>query len=167
MKLTFFPWRKPKPPQSVADRLRAAQAQELPTPVVSAEPEQPAIVARFAEPQEVVTVPEPAAIPESDPERNLCISDHMFLANEILEMDFQPEHEILFSKFPQRKPGIALDDPYTDRLILWPRGSLKTSAVAVDAVQAVLHDPNVRILYVTSDIDLAKRRLTQVADFFD
>jgi hypothetical protein len=158
---------KLRPSLSVADRLRAAQAEEIPAPVVSAEPERPANVAGIERLREVLTAPELAAIPRSDQERNRCISNHMFLANEILEMDFQPEHEILFSKFPQRKSGFALDDPYTDRLILWSRGSLKTSAVAVDAVQAILHDPNVRILYVTTDIDLAKRRLTQVADFFD
>ena len=99
--------------------------------------------------------------------RDRCVSDKMFLANEILGFESPAEHEVLFSDFPQRRPGIIEPDPIPNRLILWSRGLGKSTCVAVDIAQAVCHDKNVRILYQTSDDDLAKNRLQQIADFFD
>jgi hypothetical protein len=100
-------------------------------------------------------------------QRNWCITDHAYLANKVLGMESPVEHVALFDLFPHRQPNITSKDPYSDRLILWPRFSGKSTAVSVDVMQAILHNRDVSILYVTTDIDLAKRRLTQIADYFD
>jgi hypothetical protein len=99
--------------------------------------------------------------------RARCITDHTFLANDILEMESPDEHEILYGLFPQRQPDIIEPDPIPNRLILWSRGLGKSTAVSVDITQAILHNQNVRILYLTGDDDLGKNRLTQVANVFD
>lgn len=117
------------------------------------------------EPQaEVSLVSEPALDTKA---RNLCVTSHMHLAG-VLDLEPPPEHEVLFSLFPQREPGIITATEPRFRLILWPRGSGKsTSAAVIDVIQAISHDVNVRILYQTSDDDLARNRLQQVANYFD
>jgi hypothetical protein len=90
----------------------------------------------------------------------------MFLANDVLEMESPEEHIILFDQFPHSEPGVITADSIQDRLILWPRGTGKSTCSAVDAMQNVLHNPDSSTLCAT-DIDLAKNRLKQLADFFD
>jgi len=112
-------------------------------------------------------VPAPRTASEIVAAQSPCITDHMYLANNILGMESPDEHEVLYSLFPQRRPGIIAPDPIPNRLILWSRGLGKSTADGVDIVQAILHDQNVRVLYLTGDDDLAANRLTQVARVFD
>jgi hypothetical protein len=91
----------------------------------------------------------------------------------ILGMDFQPDpHSRLFSCFLQKKPGenlvlTDLDTQTKKRMILWPRGLFKTSAVRVDIVQLILNYPDVRICFLTGSDKLAKKQLGAIKRFFE
>ena len=91
----------------------------------------------------------------------------------ILGMDFQPNpHEQLFSRFVQKRPGenlvlSDLDHITKKIMILWSRGTFKTSAVIVDMVQTILNYPNIRICFLTGGDQLAKRQLARVKRVFE
>jgi hypothetical protein len=91
----------------------------------------------------------------------------------ILGMDFQPDpHNQLFKCFVQKQPGTNLVLPDLDvrikkRMILWPRGLFKTSAVRVDIVQMILNYPNIRICFLTGGDKLAKAQLGAIKRFFE
>src|SRR5579863_652859 len=65
-------------------------------------------------------------------ERYRALTDHLYLAVEVLEMDFQETpHRWLFAKFLKKNPGVPLYDldlTKKKRLILWSRGTFKTSS---------------------------------------
>ena len=91
----------------------------------------------------------------------------------IMGMDFQPEpHELLFKQFVPMRPGEGfvladLDSEIKKRMILWPRGVYKTSAVRVIIVQLILNYPNVRICFLTGGDSLAVRQLKAVKSYFE
>lgn len=95
----------------------------------------------------------------------------MFLGAEILGMDFQENpHAGLFSNFLQCDPDISLnelDQTFKKRMILWPRGTFKTSAVVVAITQLILCYPNIRILILSGAAGLAKRQLARVKRNFE
>lgn len=98
-------------------------------------------------------------------------TDSMFLAVDILGMDFQPNpHTGLFSAFLKKDPSKDLYelDPVTKkRLILWPRGTFKTSAVMVEMIQLILNYPNIRIIILSGASNLAKEILEGVKSAFE
>jgi hypothetical protein len=87
--------------------------------------------------------------------------------------DFQPNpHEALFKellqKDPEQKKPLHLLDPKTKkRMILWPRGLFKTSAIVVEIVQLILNYPNIRILFLSGSKKLAKRQVARVKRVFE
>jgi hypothetical protein len=91
----------------------------------------------------------------------------------IMGMDFQSDpHDILFSRFIQKKPGegIALTDlsPLKKKfMILWPRGLFKTSSIIVEMVQTILNYPNVRICFLTGGDKLAERQCERLKRVFE
>ena len=91
----------------------------------------------------------------------------------ILGMDFQTNpHEQLFKCFLQKRPGEGfvitdLDQLTKKRMILWPRGLFKTSAVRVDIVQTILNYPDIRICFLTGGDKLAKAQLGAIKRFFE
>jgi hypothetical protein len=91
----------------------------------------------------------------------------------ILGMDFQDNpHSKLFGCFLQKQPGTGLvlsdlDQLTKKRMILWPRGLFKTSAVRVDIVQLILNYPDVRICFLTGSDKLAKAQLRAIKQFFE
>src|SRR6185369_16848226 len=99
--------------------------------------------------------------------------DHIFLANELMGYDFQPNpHEALFAEFlkkdrHQQKPLYLLDSKTKKRMILWPRGLFKTSAVIVEIVQLILNYPNIRILFLTGSKKLGRAQLERVKKVFE
>lgn len=120
--------------------------------------------------------------------------DHLFLANELMGYDFQPNpHEALFRELlqkdrEQKKQLFELGSPckcqpkYRDacrkcngtginrrkkRLIMWPRGLFKTSAIIIEIVQLILNYPNIRILFLTGNLKLGKRQLARVKRVFE
>jgi hypothetical protein len=88
-------------------------------------------------------------------------------------MDFQEDpHALLFSEFVQKRPGenLVLSDLEAltkKRMILWPRGIFKTTAVRVDIVQTILNYPNVRICFLTGGDTLAKLQLKAIKQVFE
>lgn len=92
-------------------------------------------------------------------ERARALAEPLYLANEILGFQLQPEHEILLNAL--------LDEKSTDVLVMWPRGSGKTSCIAVAIVMCLLRNHNYTVRYLTSDIGVAKLRLAQIAALFD
>lgn len=91
----------------------------------------------------------------------------------ILGMDFQDNpHSQLFSQFLQTRPGeniplLDLDPLTKKRMILWPRGLFKTSAIIVEIVQKIINYPNIRICFLTGGDQLAKRQLVRVKRVFE
>ena len=91
----------------------------------------------------------------------------------ILGMDFQQNpHALLFQQFIQKRPGEGLvlsdlEKHTKKRMVLWPRGTMKTSSVRVDIVQTILNYPNVRICFLTGGDLLAKRQLAAIKKFFE
>jgi hypothetical protein len=123
-------------------------------------------------------------------ERFLCLKYHMYLqgfAEEIKEgapdlpptyvpimgMDFQPEpHDLLFAQYLQKRPGegIVLSDLDTvtkKRMVLYSRGTFKTSSTIVEIVQCILNYPDIRICFLTGGHPLAKRQLARVKRVFE
>ena len=121
-------------------------------------------------------------------------TDHLFLANELMGYDFQPNpHEALFRELLQKDPAqntplFQLGSPckcrpqYREackkcngtginrrkkRMIQWPRGLFKTSAIIVEIVQLILNYPNIRILFLTGNLKLGKRQLARVKRVFE
>lgn len=94
----------------------------------------------------------------------------MFLACEVLGYDFTVEtHQELFDSYPQffddRPWAVQFTDG--DVLILWPRGHFKSTAVVVLAVQAILCNPDIRILLMQGTIKVTKGLLKEIASHFD
>ena len=106
-------------------------------------------------------------------ERLLALTDHQYLGVEVMGMDFQEiPHRGLFDQFLQKDiyQSMSLHDLATTvkkRMILWPRGTFKTSAVMVDQVQTILNFPNVRICHLAGGDSLGKDHLNRVKSVFE
>ncbi len=99
--------------------------------------------------------------------------DHLFLGNELMGYDFQPNpHAALFKEVLQKDPTqekqlYALDKKTKKRMVLWSRGTFKTSAIVVDIVQLILNFPDIRILILSGSKTLSKRQLLRVKKVFE
>ncbi len=94
--------------------------------------------------------------------RELCQRDLYFLAKYVLaseEMNLinlvthKPVCDFFVRKDPTR--SIAAQDTFKERLLLYPRGSMKSTLDIADAVQWILCFPDIRILFLTSAQALA------------
>ena len=112
--------------------------------------------------------------PDLDPNwkeaRERAKRDRMFLANEVLGYDFLPEtHEELFAQYPEFKEHVpwANQFPKRDVLVLWSRGHFKTTAVmVVILIQAILINPDIRILIMQGSAKTTRERLREIASHF-
>ena len=104
-------------------------------------------------------------------ERYRALTDHLYLADDVMGMDFQEiPHRWLFNKMLQKKPGTPLYDldlVKKKRMILWPRGIFKTSSIIVEIVQLILNYPNIRICFLSGSDTLAKMQLGRVKRVFE
>ena len=95
--------------------------------------------------------------------------DKFFLANDVLGFDFQwSTHAELFAQFPKfddTKPWVE-QTAVKDMLVLWSRGHYKTTAVIVCIIQAILNNPNIRILIMQGSIKVTKTLLHQIKSHF-
>jgi hypothetical protein len=97
----------------------------------------------------------------------------MYLGSVVLGMDFQEiPHRHLFSHFLskdpyERTPIYDISLVVKKRMILWPRGTFKTSAIIVEIVQLILAYPNIRICFLTGGEGLAKRQIARVKRIFE
>lgn len=102
-------------------------------------------------------------------ERSLCRTDKMYLSK-ILGYDFQPTvHADLFANYLQIDPTKALDaqSEDKDRLVLWSRGTYKTTSIVVEIIQLILNFPNIRILLMQGTIKLTRGLLRQIKSHFN
>lgn len=102
--------------------------------------------------------------------RAACKTDPFFLAG-VLGYDFDKTrdvHEPLFDLLPKIKPGVSLRDlsEGKNRLILWPRGHYKSSAMIVYMVQLILNFPDIRILLMQANQRLGKLWLRELKSHF-
>src|SRR5208282_335603 len=104
-------------------------------------------------------------------ERHRALTDGLFLGFDVMGMDFQAiPHQWLFDKMLKKQPGLPiydLDLTKKKRLILWSRGTFKTSSIIVEIVQLILNYPGIRICFLTGGDTLAKRQLDRVKRVFE
>lgn len=103
-------------------------------------------------------------------ERARARTDRLFLANEILGFDFSQEtHKELFDTYPTFQEGASWSSqfPKRDVLVLWSRGHFKSTAVVVLAIQAILVNPDIRILLMQGSVKVTQTLLKQIACHFD
>lgn len=102
-------------------------------------------------------------------ERARAKTDRLFLAREVLGYDFTEEtHRELFEQYPQFDESKTWIEQFTKRdiLILWPRGHYKSTAVNVICIQAILINPNIRIILMQGTIKTTKKMLGEIASHF-
>ena len=95
--------------------------------------------------------------------------DRLFLANEILGYDFQTDtHTELFAQYPTFDENKAWVEQSVQKnvLVLWPRGHYKTTAIVVVIIQAILNNPDIRVLLMQGSIKVTKNLLKEVASHF-
>lgn len=96
-------------------------------------------------------------------------SDRLFLAREVLGYDFtEITHAELFAQFPafNEEQAWAEQFPKRDALILWPRGHYKTTAVVVIVIQAILINPNIRVILMQGSKENTRNLLSEIASHF-
>jgi len=104
-------------------------------------------------------------------ERTRAMTDLLYLSSDVMGMDFQDiPHRWLFEKLLKKNIGTPLYDldlKKKKRMILWSRGTFKTSAIIVEIVQLILNYPGIRVCFVTGGDTLAKRQLDRVKRVFE
>lgn len=107
---------------------------------------------------------------KSDLRRGLAQRDRLYLANDVLGYDFLPEtHAELFEQYPEFKSDEpwAGQFPKRDVLVLWPRGHFKTTAaMVVIVIQAILVNPDIRIVIMQGSAKNTRERLREIASHF-
>jgi len=101
--------------------------------------------------------------------RYKCQTDLFFLAKNVLGKDLEDQpHREVCGLFVPKDPN----RPYTEwhlkkqRLLMIPRGSFKSTLDVVDCVQAIICDPNIRILIVTAALNLAEAFVQELRHYF-
>lgn len=108
--------------------------------------------------------------------RQLGQEDLYFLAWKILQKDLVYETHFLVCDFFVHKRAPLLSEKWKEvftsldevknRLLLYPRGSYKSTIDVVDAVQWIICFPNIRILFLTGDKELGRGFLSDLQDYF-
>lgn len=103
--------------------------------------------------------------------REKCLVDPFYLSK-VLGYDFyltRDVHEDLFAAFTPKDSTKPLRDwsGTKNRLILWSRGHMKSSAAVVDIVQTILNAPDIRILVMQSTLKLTKGWVKEIKSHFD
>lgn len=116
--------------------------------------------------------------------RRRCQTDLMWLAryftwmsnpasdNGLVPLEQNIFDEEFYSPFPklfvQKDPSkpINQQSPVKTRLLLWPRGGAKSTFDHVDTVQWILCFPDIRILYLTAEKDLAEGFVGEIKGHF-
>jgi hypothetical protein len=94
-------------------------------------------------------------------DREKARSDYMYLANECLGYDFQESpHRELFDLYPKFKPGekihfYDISPEFKKRLILWSRGTFKTTSVVVLSIMCHINDPDIPQMIISGSKSLA------------
>lgn len=101
--------------------------------------------------------------------RARALKDKFYLATEVLGYDFVAEvHQELFDLFipyDTSKPW-AMQSDIVKRMILWPRGHYKTTAIVVEIIQIILNFPDIRILIMQGSMGVTRTLLKQIKAHF-
>src|SRR2546422_5675733 len=108
--------------------------------------------------------------------RDRCMSDLGFLAGFIFRKDLvKRTHRAIINHFISKGWKIQNENwvsafanlsEIKNRLLLYPRGTYKSTLDVVDAAQWIIRFPDIRILFLTGDKDLAKGFLGELSDYF-
>lgn len=101
--------------------------------------------------------------------RNKCKTDLFFLGKTILGKDFEEDpHMEMCDLFIHKSidKEIKDQDKIKMRVVLYPRGSFKSTIDLVDAVQWILVNPDVRIFVLTAEKNLAEAFTEEVRNYF-
>lgn len=110
--------------------------------------------------------------------RYLCMRDLLFLVSDVLSAErvkdgdlnliTEESHRALADAFVVKDPAksIAEQSRVKNRLILCPRGTLKTTFDVGDVVQWILCFPNIRVLFECAEKGLALGFVKEVTDIF-
>lgn len=102
--------------------------------------------------------------------------DAMYLACKVIGWDFQEKpHRTLFDQFfkiihgedGKPIPLYKLSPEIKKFLVLWPRGTFKTSSIVILMVLLIINYPDIRILIMQGSKDLAERQLARVKRIFE
>lgn len=100
----------------------------------------------------------------------MCQTNEMFLGREVLNRSFTFfTHGPAFDLFIQKNPAKSIpeQDPiYKIRLLLMPRGSYKSTADGIDCVAWIIAFPDIRIMFLTASLELAKAFVGEVKGYF-
>lgn len=105
-------------------------------------------------------------------DRLRAMSEPFYLGTEVLGMDFQENpHRSLFAQFPRLssesgKHLYDLSPEIKNFMVLWPRGTFKTSALVVVAASVIVNYPNIRICWLSGAKELAQRQVDRVSSIF-
>jgi predicted phage terminase large subunit-like protein len=114
-------------------------------------------------PEEKVRIEERLAV------RSRSLKDKLYLATEILGYDFVADvHEELFGLFIPYDPSKpwAMQSDIVKRMILWPRGHFKTTAIVVEIIQIILNFPDIRILIMQGSVGVTQTLLKTIKAHF-
>jgi predicted phage terminase large subunit-like protein len=100
-----------------------------------------------------------------------CKTNLLFLGREIFNKAFTfSTHARLANFFVQKNPKLQLFEQeigeLKERLLLYPRGSFKSTLDIIDCVQWILNHPDVRILVLTASDDLATAFIDELKNYF-
>ena len=101
-------------------------------------------------------------------DRARCKTDKLFLAD-ILGFDFQEStHRELFDHYIPYDPSKpwAEQSDIKDRMVLWQRGSYKTTSVIVEIIQSIICFPNIRWLIMQGSVAVTRTLLKQILAHF-
>lgn len=100
----------------------------------------------------------------------MCKTNGLFLGREVLNRDFTFfTHGPLFDTFVQKDPYKTIaqqDETNKIRLIMMPRGSFKSVADGIDCVQWIILKPDIRIMFLTATLGLAKDFVKEIKNYF-
>jgi predicted phage terminase large subunit-like protein len=100
----------------------------------------------------------------------MCKTNGMFLGREVLNRDFTFfTHQPVFDFFVQKDPYKSIakqDEKNKIRLLEMPRGSFKSVSDSIDCIQWIINKPDIRIMFLTSALDLAKSFVKEIKDYF-
>lgn len=100
----------------------------------------------------------------------MCKINGMFLGREVLNRDFTfYTHGPVFDFFVIKDPWSSIaqqDIEFKIRLLQMPRGSFKSVSDGVDCAQWIVTHPDVRIMFLTASLSLAKDFVREVKSYF-
>src|SRR5690348_17197692 len=101
--------------------------------------------------------------------RARCRTDLFFLGKEVLHYDFEEQpHREMLNFFVRKDPSLPIEDQseIKERQLLAPRGSFKSTASVVDAVQWTICFPNIRLFTLCGEKGLANAFATEYRNIF-